>query len=130
MNVVLIETEGRGHNAVIEVDGQRLTVRDALSPADRAASPGPVVGARFDAVLADPRSPGRAPQDNPECHVGLEHQRGWRYLGHGRLLSVDPVRIDLGLLVLEPQAFPPGNRETGEYLTVSIDRISLTAVRR
>jgi hypothetical protein len=128
MTVVLIQTEGRGRDAIIEVEGRRLTVRDALSPADRPTSPGRIVGARFDAVLADPRTPGGAPGDNPDRRVGLEHQRGWRYLGHGRIVSVEPLRIDLGLFVLEPAALPQGTRETGDYLTVVIDRISLTTV--
>jgi hypothetical protein len=42
VRVTLIETEGRGGAAEIELDEQRLRVVDAISSSDRPASPGPV----------------------------------------------------------------------------------------
>lgn len=130
MNVVLIETEGYGGDAVIEIDGQRLTVRDALSTVDRPARPGPVAGARFEAVTADPRASKRTLGKNLERITTLEHRWGWRYLGHGRIVSLDPLRIDLGVLDIELDASPDLEHAPGDFVTIEIDRISVTRPSR
>lgn len=126
MNVVLIETEGYGGDAVVEVNGQRLTVRDALSTLDRPARPGPVPDARFEAVTADPRVTKRVLGENPERIEALEHRWGWRYLGRGRIVSLAPLRIGLGVLDLELDAQPNEHRALGDYVAIEIDRISVT----
>jgi hypothetical protein len=122
---VLVETEGYGGNAKVEVDGQRLTVRDALSAVDRPAPPGPIDDARFDVVVVDSRDGSRPLGANPERLTGLQHRWGWRYTGNGRVVALDPLRIDLGVLVLELPRASDGAQGLGDFVSVAIDQISL-----
>jgi hypothetical protein len=130
MDVVLVETEGRGLSATIEVDGHPLRVVDAVSAADSAAAPGPIARARFDVVINDSQSSispavaSDAPQEKK-----LEHVRGYRYLGVGQIVSIDPVCADLGLLTLELPLGAPADVSVGDRLEVAIDRIKLSRAR-
>ena len=126
MKVLLIETEGYGGDAIIEVDGERLKVRDALSSVDRPAQPGAVDAARFDVVVADPRGSKQGLGANPDRQMGLRHQWGWRYSGNGRVIALDPLRIDLGILVLELPPRSGDDLSVGDFVSVAIDRISLS----
>jgi hypothetical protein len=125
MRVDLVETEGYGRNAVVEVDGRRLTVRDALSTAEQPALPGPVRAARFEAVMVDPLASRREFGDNSDGIKALEHRWGWRYLGHGEVSSLDPIRVDFGVLILELAGQLDAEHEIGDFVTIAIDRISL-----
>lgn len=126
MRVVLIETEGRGGIAEIEVDSQRLKVVDQFSPADRPRRPGPVADARFQVVAPEPASWERAFARNPDNETRIEPLFGWRHLGFGRIVAIDPIRLDLGSLMLELdlRATDPGY--VGRFATIEIDRIVLS----
>jgi hypothetical protein len=130
LKVVLIETEGYGGDAIIEVGGERLKVRDAISSVDRPARSGPVAAARFDVVVADARGSQPKLGANPDRLTGLRHQWGWRYTGNGRVIGLDPVRIDLGILVLELPRSSDDEPLLGEFVSVAIDRISLASASR
>lgn len=129
MEVVLIGSEGRGGEAVIEVDGRRLTVVDGISAVDSPAAPGPVDAAAFEAVIVEPESWERAIAANPARRRELEPGFGWRYRGYGEIVSVDPVRADLGPLVLELAWSPDTPERLGAFVAVEIDRISLRRAR-
>jgi hypothetical protein len=126
MNVVLIETHGYALEAEIEVNGVRLTVMDRISTVERAAEPGPVADPSFDVVIREPRSWEQAFSGNPDREKKLERQWGWRYLGYGPILAVDPVRVDLGVLVLALDFSVEGPRRAGEWVAIAIDRIVLS----
>lgn len=125
MRVVLLASEGYGGTAQIEVDGQPLLVRDALSEPGEPAAPGPIAAARFRAVAPVPASWPRAAERNPERLKKLEHVRGWRYLGFAEILGVNPVRADLGALVLELDLPAAGPELVGRHVVLDIDRITL-----
>ena len=126
MHVVLIETEGRGGIAVIKADGQRLKVVDQFSPADRPRKPGAVADPHFHVVTCEPASWERAFARNPGNETRIEPLIGWRHLGFGRIVAIDPIRLDLGVLMLELDlpAIDPGY--AGRFATVEIDRIVLS----
>jgi hypothetical protein len=111
VRVTLIETEGRGGAAEIELDGQRLRVVDAISSSDRAAS------------LTGPAPPGSA------VRKGLEPDHGWRYRAHAEIVSTRPLRADLGPLHLELDHVDAGAFSVGDPVSVAIDRIILTRER-
>lgn len=126
MRVVLIETEGRGGIAEIEVDAQRLKVVDQFSPADRPRKPGPIANPRFRVIAPEPASWERAFARNPGNETRIEPLFGWRHLGFGRIVAIDPIRLDLGSLMLELdlRATDPGY--VGRFATIEIDRIVLS----
>jgi hypothetical protein len=125
VNVVLLRTEGYGLTAEISVDGSPLTVVDGISRVDAPAAPGPVADPRFDVVFVAPERWQRAVAANPARERRLEHRWGWRYLGFGRVVSLDPVRLDLGVLELELALPPDDARRIGDHVAIAIDRIRL-----
>ena len=68
------------------------------------AAHAPEVGGEFDVALSaeidDSWSSGYFAA-NPERRIGLESLSGYAYLALGRISSVNPVRIDCGILVEE-----------------------------
>jgi len=129
VDVVLIHTEGRAGPAQIEVDGQPLTVVDGISTVGAPAAPGPVRDPVFEAVVVEPDSWERAIAANPERLKRLEPLWGWRYRGYGEIVAVDPVRADLGRLVLELGLRADTPERLGSFVAVAIDRITLTRRR-
>ncbi len=129
MQVVLIETEGRGGIAEIEVDGQRLKVVDQFSPADRPRKPGDIGDPRFQVVTSEPPSWERAFARNPGNETRIEPLIGWRHLGFGRIVAVDPIRLDLGILILELDLRATDPRYVGRFACIEIDRIVLSTRR-
>jgi hypothetical protein len=126
MNAELIRTEGFGLGAEIELAGVRLHVMDGVSTAEQAAAPGPVADPKFDVVMVEPGSWEQASAANPEREKRLEHQWGWRYIGYGQILATDPVRVDLGILVLELDFSADDPQRKGDYVALAIDRIRLS----
>jgi hypothetical protein len=125
MDVVLIETEGRGREALIEIDGRRLRVEDAFSRVGHARSPGRVESPKFSAVVKAPESWDRAVAANPERERRLEPLWGWRYRGYAEVVALEPLRIDLGSLLLELELEVDGPERLGAFVSIEIDRITL-----
>ena len=128
MEVVLKRTEGYGLTADVEVDGQPLVVVDRVSRADCAAAPGPVDDPRFEVVALEFLSWERAFEDNAGREKKLHHQWGWRYLGFGELVSVEPdaVAIDLGVLTLRLRFEGADPDWLGQYVAIPIERVVLS----
>ena len=125
MEIVLIRSEGRGGEAEIEVNGERLAVVDALSGADATARPGPVAGGRLE-VVAIPKLSGPAKGDAPEGPP-LRREWGWRYRARARVLSADPLEVDLGAFAARIALPLRQEVAAGDVLDLAIDRIILSA---
>jgi len=124
VRVFLIETEGRGGTAEIELDDQRLRVVDGISPAERPAASGPVANPRLE-VVVNPHLTERTPAAST-ARKGLEADHGWRYRAHGEIVSVRPLRADLGPLRLELDGADAEAWALGDRVSLAIDRIILT----
>ncbi len=128
MKVVLKRTEGYALTAEIEVDGQPLSVVDRVSTSDCDAETGPVEDPHFEVVTLEFRSWERAFEDNAANEKRLHHQWGWRYLGFGQIVSIEPdaVAIDLGVLSLSLRFEGADPGWLGEYVAIPIERIALS----
>jgi hypothetical protein len=124
VRVILIETEGRGGVAEIELDDQRLRVVDAVSPAERPASPGPIANPKLE-VVVNPHLTRRAAAGSSATGV-FEADHGWRYRAHGEIVSTRPLRADLGCLRLELDRADADDWSVGDRISVAIDCIILT----
>ena len=124
MLVVLLRTEGRGREAEVLVEGCRLVVVDRVSAADQPLRPGPIDGARLD-VVTIPHLSGRAAGDEPGPK-GLVREWGWRYRVRAEVLSVEPLRVDLGPFAIELELAIGETPAPGDQLSIAIDRILLS----
>ena len=124
MEVTLIETEGRGGVAEIELDGHRLRVVDAVSAADRPAPPGPLPRAKLDVVVIPHLTVRNPPDEARGC--GLTPDHGWRYRARGEIVATQPLRADLGLLEIELEDARAREWAVGDRVGLGIDRIILT----
>jgi hypothetical protein len=58
---------------------------------------------------------------NPEQKIGLEPLDGCAYCAFGRILSVDPVRIDCGILVEERAIHTHDDRVIGDFVGFRVE---------
>jgi len=123
LEIVLTETEGRGGEARVSVNGVSLAVVDAWSAGDTPAQPGPLPGARLE-VVAIPRLSALASSDAVE--PGLQREWGWRYRARAKVVSCEPLRVDLGPFRAELELSLREELHPGDTLDLAIDRIILT----
>ncbi len=123
MEIVLVRTEGRGGKAEIEVNGESLSVVDALSAVGDPARPGPQPGARLE-VVAIPKLSGIAPADEAQ-EPSLRREWGWRYRARAKVVSTAPLRVDLGAFAAELEIPLRQEITRGATLDLAIDRIIL-----
>jgi hypothetical protein len=125
MEVVLVATEGRAREALIEIDGRRLRVVDGFSRVGEPLPPGRIESPKFAAVVKAPQSWDLAVAANPDWERRLEPRWGWRYLGYAEVVALEPLRVDLGSLLLELDLEVDGPERLGAFVTLEIDRITL-----
>jgi hypothetical protein len=128
MDVELIQTEGHGGEATVQVGAQRLQVVDHVSRTGAPARPGPMAGAKLNVVAIDALSWERvdAPAIDGRPLNRFERQWGWRYLALAEIVELEPFRADLGVLTLEMAEAPDGGMAVGDWVRVAIDRIVLS----
>lgn len=121
----LISTEGPWLEAVVEIEGRRLTVMDEFSVTgpDGRLQPGQEIEIEFSSLLL-----GDEPWDaiftaNPGRRVGVDHLDGWRYRAFGRIISIQPVVVDCGLLRIADVVQTRDPRVVGEYVAFTISRL-------
>lgn len=120
-----ISTEGPYGEAVIEIASQRLCVYDEFSVNKDAV---PLAGAECeleffvyfdnkDEVWEDVFS------SNLDQRIGIEQIDGWKYRAYGKIIDINPVRIDCGLLIQEGVIATHDPRVIGEYVAFTIARL-------
>ncbi len=119
----LIHTRGRGHDAEVEVEGQRLVVVDTVSPVEKALSPGELRKATLEIVAMEAIT--KRVDKSVEKPLGFERDHGWRYRAIGEIVSTEPLVLDFGALRVELGFAPRHDWRPGERLEVAIDRIRL-----
>jgi len=124
MRATLVRTEGPGREAILKIDGLEYRVRDGFS---WAAAHAPSIGAEFDvelsAELDDSWSREKIFSANPDRRIGLESLGGLAYLALGRILSIDPVRVDCGILVEERAIHTRDLKVIGDFVGFRIETL-------
>jgi len=121
----LISTEGPWLEAVIEIDGRRLTVMDEFSHVgpDASPEPGDEIEIEFSSLLLEDEPWDAIFTANPRRRVGVDHLDGWRYRAFGRVISIEPVIVDCGLLRIADVVQTRDPRVIGEYVAFTISRL-------
>lgn len=125
MEVRMEHTQGYGRQAEVWVDGELLCVCDNISTDDRRCAPGILDNVRF-LYHSDTGTPwSDARQQNPGRKQLLEPIKRWSYTGYGRVLQIQPVVVDFGLLVMEDNSWTTDESLIGKYVAVQIDRLEI-----
>lgn len=122
---IFISTAGEYLEAIIEVNGQRLTVMDEFSlfSADSLPQAGEPCEVEFSPYLDEDESWEEIFSGNPGKLVLIEQVEGWRYRAFGKIISVNPVVVDCGLLQVEGVVCSTDPRLVGEYVAFVITRL-------
>ncbi len=128
MRATLLQTTGPGHEAVLKIEGREYRVRDGFS---WSAAHAPTIGGEFDIHLSaelDESWPWeKIFAANPDRRIGLEPLGGVSYLALGRISSIDPVRIECGILVEERALHTQDPCVIGEYVGFRIEALDADA---
>ena len=124
MRAILIRTADPGREAVLKIDGREYCVRDGFS---WSAAHAPAIGAEFNvelsAELDDSWPWEKVFAANPDRRIGLEPLGGPSYFALGRISSIEPVRIDCGLLIEERAVHTHDPRVIGEFVGFRIETL-------
>lgn len=120
-----ISTAGEYLEAIIEVNGQRLTVMDEFSlfSADSLPKTGELCEVEFSPYLDEDEAWEDIFAGNSNQLILIEQVEGWRYRAFGKIISVNPVVVDCGLLPVEGVVCSSDPRLIGEYVAFSITRL-------
>ncbi len=124
----LIHTQGRGLEAEVEIEGERLRVLDALSPVEEPRAPGDLEGAFLEVEAIEALT--QLVADPGAQALGFEPERGWRYRATGEIISREPLVVDFGVLRLELAMGARESWKPGDRLAVAVDRIRLVKSAR
>lgn len=121
----LLSSEGPYLEAVVEVHGQRLHVMDALDEGPGVApQPGEVFDLVFGELLDDDDETWEQMfAANPEGRQCLVPWGGWRYRAYGRVVGVQPVVVDCGVLQVEDVVHSQDPALIGASLAFAIARL-------
>ena len=120
----LLSSEGPYLEAVVEVHGQRLCVMDALDVgAGVAPQPGEVFDLAFGVLDDDDETWEQMFAANPEGRQCLVPLGGWRYRAYGRVVGVQPVVVDCGVLQVEDVVNSQDPALLGATLAFTIARL-------
>jgi hypothetical protein len=118
----LVRTDGPGKAALLQIDGREHGVGDGFS---WSAEHAPDIGDEFEVELSAEVDHSWSWEQmfaaNPERRIGLVPLGGYAYRALGRILSVEPVRIDCGILVVEGAFHSRDSRVIGEFVGFRIE---------
>jgi len=130
MEVRMEHTEGLGKQAEVWVDGHLLCVCDGVSSPDTRAAPGVLEDVKFEYMGAEGFSWAEAIRGNPARRRTLEPLGRWSYVGYGRVMSIMPVVIDFGLVVMEDANWTTDEKLVDRFVRVAIDRLEISRASR
>ena len=129
MKAVLVSTEGPYLEAVLEIDGQHYCVMDELTlDVDGIPKVGECFEIEFSNLLDEDESWDSIFRSNPERKKSIEQIDGWKYRAFGQIISIDPVKVDCGVLIEEDVISTHDPKVIGEYVGFTISRLGAYAI--
>ena len=129
MKAKLLSTEGTYFEAVIEIESREYCVMDELTlDVESMPKVGKVFKFEFSNMLDEDEPWESIFQGNPEKKKCLEQIQGWRYRAYGEIISINPTKVDCGVLVEEDVINTHDQRVVGEYIAFTITRLGGYAI--
>lgn len=129
MKAVLVSTEGPYLEAVLEIDGQHYCVMDELTlDVDVMPKAGECFEIEFSNLLDEDESWESIFCSNPERKKSIEQIEGWKYRAFGQIISIDPVKVDCGVLIEEDVIDTHDSKVIGKYVGFTISRLGAYAI--
>lgn len=129
-DVRLEYTQGLGKLADVWVGGHLLTVCDAISESSQRVMPGVLTEVEFVYNTYEHIDWQQAIVDNPGHRVTLDHEKSWSYVGYGRILQIQPVVVDFGLIRMVAGDWTDDRNLIGKSVRVPIDRLEIRHANR
>jgi hypothetical protein len=127
--VRVIKTRGRGHEALVEIDGRQLVVTDAFSPiGDASARDVPLSRARLFGTVDEGREAiGDVVRVNPDQITRVVQRGANLWLAHGRIEEVGPIEMNCGSVRLTLWNVPDDDPTwLHHFMTAPLNRLELT----
>ena len=118
-------TPGLGRQAEVWVDGALLAVCDGISPPGERTPPGPLENVTLTFVCMGGIDWAEAVRSNPMKRQDLDPQKGYSYVGYGRVLDIMPVTIDFGMVTMTDGSWAHDEALVGRYVRLEIDRLEV-----
>ncbi|WP_413664929.1 hypothetical protein ACG1BZ_06675 [Microbulbifer sp. CNSA002] len=129
MKAKLLSTEGTYLEALIEIGGAEYCVMDELTPdVESIPKDEGVFEFEFSNMLDEEESWESIFQGNPEKKKCLEQVHGWKYRAFGQIVSINPVKVDCGVLVEEDVLHTNDPKVVGEFVAFTISRLGGYAI--
>ena len=129
MKAKLISTEGAYLPAILEIEGARYCVMDEFTIDKRSM---PKVGETFDFefsnMLDEDESWESIFQSNPDKKICIEQIEGWKYIAYGKIVEINPVRVDCGVFIEEDVMHTCDGKVIGEFVGFTITRLGGYAI--
>ena len=123
MKVKFISSKGDYLQAKIEVNGQTYSVMDEFSSEN--LKPGNTVDLDIFSGLDDDSEEWESIfNSNPDKLKELQHQSGWEYRAYGKIISIKPVIVDIGLFKTEAPFQTNDIKVIGSYIAFTIKRLN------
>ncbi len=129
MKAKIISSNGTYLEALIEIEGKEYCVMDELTldvesmPKERE-----YFALQFSNMLCDDETWESMFQGNPGNHKCLVQIAGWKYRAYGQIISINPVKVDCGVLVEEDVIQTNDARVVGEFIAFTISRLGAYAI--
>jgi hypothetical protein len=129
MKAKLLSTEGTYLEALIEIEGCEYCVMDELTlDVESMPKVGEAFEFEFSSMLDEDESWESIFQGNPEKKKCLEQIEGWKYRAFGEIISINPVKVDCGVLVEEDVIYSHDSNVVGEFVAFTISRLGGYAI--
>ncbi|WP_444884639.1 hypothetical protein [Microbulbifer sp. PSTR4-B] len=120
MKAKLLSTEGTYLEALIEIGGTEYCVMDELTlDVESIPKEEGVFEFEFSNMLGEEESWESIFQGSPGKKI-LEQVHGWKYRAFGQIVSINPVKVDCGVLVEEDVLHTHDPKVVGEFVAFTI----------
>ena len=120
----LISTQGPYLEALLEIEGRIFCVFDEFSVDEKSS---PLQESEFEYQFSCETDGDESWEEifssNLERKIGVEHIEGWKYRAYGKVIAIDPVQVDCGLLIADDVISTHDTRVIGEFVGFTITRL-------